>query len=107
MKLFNSEGERLDVHVYLHQAESPKLDMILASLIAMQKGSSMSQATLDDLLAEVTRQGTIAAGAKSLLEQLYQMRSDPQKLQATLEGLKANDDLLEAALVTNTPQAAA
>jgi hypothetical protein len=98
----------MDVHVYFHVGQDPvstKLDAILLALAALQKGSLMSQATIDDILAEVTRQTTIAKGAKALIEQLYAMRNDPEKLQATLDGLRGNDDLIEQAIVTNTPQA--
>jgi hypothetical protein len=66
----------------------------------------MAQTNIDDIIAEVQRQSTIAAGAKSLLEQLYAMRNDPVKLQATLDTLRSNDAMLADAITANTPAAA-
>lgn len=66
-------------------------------------------ATLDTLLAEVTRQTTVNQSAITLLasiaQQLKDAGTDPVKLQAIQDQLTANDDAIAAAVTANTPAA--
>ncbi len=83
-----------------------KLDQVIAALATLQQGETMAQATLDDILNEARREATVAASVKALLEQLYAMRNDPAKLQATFDQLIANSQVVGDAITANTPAAA-
>lgn len=60
-------------------------------------------ATIDDILAEAKAEKTVADSAVALLQQLFAMRNDPAKLQATLDTMLANKQEVADALVANTP----
>jgi hypothetical protein len=80
-----------------------RLDRIEADHQQLLKGQQMAQATMQDLLDQVARQKTTAAGLGVLLTTLFALRDDPVKLQAAFDGMKANTDSLAAMLVANTP----
>lgn len=66
-------------------------------------------ASIDDIVAQVTAQSTVEDSLISLLNsiaaQLKDAGTDPAKLQAVSDGLKANTDKLAAAIQANTPAA--
>ena len=70
-------------------------------------------AVLDNLTAEVARQGTVDASVLALLTGLVaklqvlanQPTVDPAALQSLVDAVKANDDSLAAAVTANTPAA--
>lgn len=64
---------------------------------------------LDDLTNEVTNQTTVEKSALALIQgfsaRLAAAGTDPAKLKALRDTLKANDDELAAAVAANTPAA--
>ncbi len=66
---------------------------------------------MDDLTTEVTNNTSVEKSALALIQgfaaQLAAAGSDPAKLKALRDSLKANDDELAAAVVANTPAAPA
>ena len=65
----------------------------------------MAQATLDDILAESKKQSTVGASAIALLQQLFALRNDSVKLQATFDQMTSDEAALGAAITANTPAA--
>ena len=62
---------------------------------------------LDDLEAEVARETTVVdsvlALVTKLLAEVEANKTDPVRLQAIVDQVRANDDRLSAAVVANTP----
>ena len=83
-----------------------KIDEILA---AVKQGAQRMSQQLDDLTAEVAAATTIEQSAVTLIQglaaQLAAAGTDPAKLQALHDSLKASSDALAAAVAANTPAA--
>jgi hypothetical protein len=79
----------------------------------VEQDRSMIMATLDDLLVEVEAEKAIDTSIVALVNGLSAQlaaavaSNDPAKVQAVLDGMKANAANLSAAIVANTPAAPA
>ena len=86
-----------------------KLDRILVILSALQKGEKKMAADLTTLQAQVQANTDAEASAVLLLTKLSDMlkavATDPVKVQALADQLKASADALGASIVANTPSA--
>ena len=98
---------RLDQILARLDQMAARFDKIDATLQALLKGQQMAQATIEDIIAEVTAEKTVADSAVALLTQLFALRNDPAKLQAAFDQMVANKNELAAAITANTPQAPA
>ena len=68
---------------------------------------SVMQDSIDAMKAEVTRQSTVVASVKTLIDGFIaaaeEAKDDPVEMQALLDGFKANTEALAAAVPANTP----
>lgn len=90
---------------------SDRLGRIEALLMMVQQQESNAMAAIDDLQASVAKESTVIDGAVTLLGQLSQMikdaGTDPAKLTALTTQIDTKTQALAAAIVANTPAAAA
>lgn len=88
---------------------SEQLNRIERKLDQLLSGENRIMADLTGLTAEVARNTTVEGSALALIQgfaaQLAAAGTDPVKLQALQDTLKANDDSLAAAVAANTPVA--
>jgi hypothetical protein len=109
---FAPPSQRIDLHVYVHVESSNvegKLDRLLAGVNAVLKLEVAMSTELENLTAEVTRNGEVEASAivliKGIAQQLIDAKDDPVKIAALSASLKASADDLAAAVAANTPAA--
>lgn len=99
-----------DVLIALEE-NSVRLARIEAMFAIMQQQELNAMAAIDDLQASVTKEGTVIDGAVTLLSQLSQMitaaGTDPVKLASLTQQIDAKTQTLAAAILANTPAAAA
>jgi len=97
-------------NVYLHDADVATRLTAIEALLTQQKQENGKMAkTLDDLLAEMTRQTTIVASVKTYVAdikaRLEASGLDQAKIDAAFAAAETNDADLEAAITANTPAA--
>lgn len=89
------------------------LQEVMRSSHRLEQDRSMIMATLDDLVAEVAAEKTLDDSIIALINGLSAQlqaalaSNDPAKVQAVLDGMKANAASLASALAANTPAAPA
>jgi hypothetical protein len=98
----------LAVQKAVQAAIGPQLTRIETAVNNLLKGFATMPQTLDDILAEVTRNTSVEQSAVTLIQGLAaQLQAalnsgDTTKIQAIITQLKANDDQLAAAVTANT-----
>lgn len=99
-----------DVLIALEE-NSVRLARIEAMFAIMQQQELNAMAAIDDLQTSVTKENTVIDGAVTLLSQLSQMitaaGTDPVKLASLTQQIDAKTQTLAAAILANTPAAAA
>ncbi len=100
---------RIDVYVHESSNVEEKLDRVLTVLNAVLKLEVAMTLELDNLTAEVTRNGDVEQSAIVLINgiaaQLLAAKDDPAKIAALSASLKGSADNLAAAVAANTPAA--
>lgn len=88
-----------------------RMEVIEFLLLRILKEEKIMAGELDALTAEVANNTTVEKSALALINgfaaQLAAAGTDPVKLKALSDSLKANDDELAAAVAANTPPAPA
>lgn len=80
------------------------LDHVEAQLVVLNENIGVKlMATMQDILDEVTQEGTIADSILVIVQRLAS-ETDPATRQQLLDQLKANRVKLEAAVLAGTPQ---
>ncbi|HET7376886.1 MAG TPA: hypothetical protein VFK30_09270 [Anaerolineae bacterium] len=103
----------IDLNIRLNSESIDKILLALAAIKAdtekLIKETTAMAATLDDVVAETTRQTTIEASTESFIAglqaQIQAAGGDAAKIQQIFDTLKANNDRLAAAIVAGTPNA--
>jgi flagellar basal body P-ring protein FlgI len=97
----------LTLTVNLSPTDRALLTQIVTLLQTISKQEQHIMAVLDDLEAEVatntTVEGSVATLIANLVAELQAAATDPARLTAILDTLKANDARLAALVVANTP----
>lgn len=100
---FAKHGDMIAIWQILTRMEA-KLDVLISQERNIMK-------TLDDIITETTRQGTIEDGLETLLTglkaQIDAAGGNQAKIDAAFSALQKNNDRAAAALVAGTPAAAA
>jgi chromosome segregation ATPase len=101
----------MNIHIYLHEETSDKLDKIIRLLNEVLRKEEIMSKELDDLTAQVAASESVENSALVLIQgiaaQLAEAGTDPAKLSALTTSLKASADALSAAVTQNTPSAPA
>lgn len=109
-KMVHRLGEKLDNLDQVTTGQLVALNQKILDTIVKSQEKMMS--VQDDILAEVTRNATIAGSVKALVEGLRTQLQDAidsqdlSKVQQALDTLKASDDVTQA-VIDNTPAAPA
>lgn len=112
---------RIDVHHYFHDLLSENLDRKLTQILAIVQNIQQKEiyimATLDELMQDVTDEGTVEDGLVTLTEGIKaqldaflagQLTPEVQaKVDAVFAGVEANKAKVSAAITANTPAAPA
>lgn len=94
----------ITVHVPALAGINAQLAQVLQKLEQSARREETIMATQQEILTEISDEGTIADSILVLVQRLV-TESDPAARQAILDGLKANRAKLEAAVLAGTPQA--
>lgn len=96
----------LTIHVHHHFDPGPGGEGVLHILRALQGKIENMATTLDDLVQQVTDEGTVIDGAVTLLDglkaQLDAAGTDPAKLQALSDSIAASKQKLADAVARDT-----
>lgn len=106
LKAIKAQLNRIELEL---ASQGKGLALVKANLTRVLIQEEVILADLSDLEAEVERNtsvdGSVVALLESIVAQLEAAKTDPVKIQALVDKLKADNDKLAAAVAANTPAA--